>query len=59
MGVLDLLGAEPGDLSMILATDDPSGKFLGEFYNDVLEALGQETRDVVYYPPGRPTSHRF
>ena len=52
VGVLDLLGAEPGDLSMILATDDPSGKFLGEFYNDVLEALGQETRDVVYYPPG-------
>ncbi len=52
VGVLDLLGAEPGDLSMILATDDPSGKFLGEFYNDVLEALGQETRDVVYYPVG-------
>ena len=52
VGVLDLLGAEPGDLSMILATDDPSGKFLGEFYNDVLEALGQETRDVVYYSVG-------
>ena len=51
-GVLDLLGAQPGDLSMILATDDPGGKFLSEFYNGVMEALGQETKDVVFYPPG-------
>ena len=51
-GILELLGAQPGDLSMVLATDDPSGKFLGLFYNDVLEALGQETREVVFYPPG-------
>ena len=50
-GVLDLLGAQPGDLSMVFATDDPSGVFLGEFYNDVLEALGQETKEVIYYPP--------
>ena len=50
-GVLDLLEAQPGDLSMVFATDDPSGKFLGEFYNDVLQALGQETKEVIFYPP--------
>jgi ABC-type branched-subunit amino acid transport system substrate-binding protein len=51
-GVLQLLGAEEGDTSVILATDDPSGQFLGRFYNGVLTALGQKTHPVVFYPPG-------
>ena len=51
-GVLELLGAEPGDTSVIIATDDPSGQFLGKFYNGVLTALGQKTHPVVFYPPG-------
>ncbi|MDE2892349.1 MAG: ABC transporter substrate-binding protein [Chloroflexota bacterium] len=51
-GVLELLGAEEGDTSVIIATDDPSGQFLGRFYNGVLTALGQKTHPVVFYPPG-------
>lgn len=51
-GVLELLGAEEGDTSVIIATDDPSGQFLGRFYNGVLTALGQKTYPVVFYPPG-------
>ena len=51
-GVLELLGAQPGDLSVVLATDDPSGQFLGLFYNGVLTELGQRTEAVVFYPPG-------
>ncbi len=51
-GVLELLGAQPGDTSVVLATDDPSGQFLGRFYNGVLTALGQKTHPVVFYPPG-------
>jgi ABC-type branched-subunit amino acid transport system substrate-binding protein len=51
-GVLELLGAAEGDTSVILATDDPSGQFLGRFYNGVLTALGQKTYPVVFYPPG-------
>ncbi len=51
-GVLQLLGAQPGELSVVLATDDPSGQFLGRFYNGVLTELGQRTSPVVFYPPG-------
>ena len=51
-GVLELLGAQPGDTSVIIATDDPSGQFLGRFYNGVLTALGQKTHPVIFYPPG-------
>ena len=36
----------------MLATDDPSGQFLGRFYNGVLTELGQRTSPVVFYPPG-------
>ena len=50
--MLELLDAQPGDLSVVLATDDPSGQFLGSFYNGVLNQLGQRTAPVVFYPPG-------
>ena len=51
-GALELLGAQQGESSAILVIDDPYGRFLGELYNEVLAALGQQTFDVVYYPPG-------